>query len=290
MTRRHGNADLWSAQPRAARRARRTSNSGMAPVSAYPQQARGGAGKGTPTSGRGSAARSAAGETNLDSGIGVPVAAPPVPTAVIPASRQYVVRPPPAGGADRRSAFWPGHPGTAASQLGGDAGEAVPNREVAGVPGLPDHPRSRRYLVVRPPPAGGDSGGLAFRRLPVGSSRADRRSTWFAPDLRRAVPTGGGGSPRRPRDSARVAMRRSLGFAQRCRSEASVEGGPTGRTGRRSGGARNRAGVWCRGTWLAATAAGSGPAGGRRVRPPPELAGARMPSAQKQWQRRSLPA
>ena len=36
-TRRQGNADLRSAQPRAARRARRTSNSGMAPVPAYPQ-------------------------------------------------------------------------------------------------------------------------------------------------------------------------------------------------------------------------------------------------------------
>ena len=69
MTRRQGNADLWSAQPR-----------GSAAGGTDLKQRHGPYGDGY---------------FNRSSGAG----------AGHPASRQYVVRPPPAGGADRRSAF-----------------------------------------------------------------------------------------------------------------------------------------------------------------------------------------
>ena len=216
-TRRQGNADLWSAQPRAARRARRTSNSGMAPVSAYPQghddaQAR----ERRPLVG--TAARSAAGETNLKQRDGSHLRVSPRGTmtrrqgnadlwsaqprvarrarrtsnsgmvrtcnayfsrsggagAGHPASRQYVVRPPPAGGADRRSAFpcLPDHPASRQYVVRPPPAGGADRR--SAFPCLPDHPASRQY-VVRPPPAGGAG-------RPTGSSavrvRPGRRSAF----------------------------------------------------------------------------------------------------------------
>ena len=109
MTRRHGNADLWSAQPRGSAAGegdltqRHGSRLGVSPG-------------GTMTRRHGNAdlwsaqpRGSAAGETNLTQRHG------PYSNAYFkrssgagaghPASRQYAVRPPPAGGADRRSAF-----------------------------------------------------------------------------------------------------------------------------------------------------------------------------------------
>ena len=108
-TRRQGNADLWSAQPRGSAagetnlKQRHGSRLGVSP-------------RGTATRRQGNAdlwsaqpRGSAAGETNLKRRHG------PYSNGYFnrrggagaghPASRQYVVRPPPAGGADRRSAF-----------------------------------------------------------------------------------------------------------------------------------------------------------------------------------------
>ena len=250
----------------------------MAPVSAYPQEARRRAGTGTPTSGRHSCAvarrarRTSNGgmvrtATGTSTGVAVQVRdIPPVgctsfarlrravPTGgrrslasrIIPPVGSTWFHPPPAGGADRRSAF----------------------------PGLPDHPAGWQY-VVRPPPAGGadrrsafpglpdhPAGRLYVVRPPLAGGAGPHRENW--PEV---------GVPLPPGPPPRSGVRGSPASGGRCRPPPGELAG-----GRRSLASRTTTPVgstWfaplCRAAFpgLRATLCGDAPLAGPRDRRPP---------------------
>ena len=203
MTRRQGNADLWRHSRAVARRARRTSNSGMVRTAAYFSRS-GGAGADHQPRGRQRArlrrAVTTGGRRSLASRT---------------ISRQYAVRPPPAGGADGRS-----------------------------VRGLPDHPASRRTSArlrsggadrrcgVPWPP--GPSRQSAIRGSPAsgGRCRPEVGVPWPpGPSRQSAVrgsPASGGrcrpevGVPWPPGPSRQSAVRGSPASGGRCRPEVGV--------------------------------------------------------------------